>query len=94
MTQYALSYARSNSLANTLATIEITNRSELNEMKALNVGDKVKVVLDNFGTTTQSQIVEGEFDFLLERWNKLTVGESKTTLANLFYNRQKYSNGR
>lgn len=94
MTQYALSYARSKNLANTLATIEITNRSELNEMKALNVGDKVKVVLDNFGTTTQSQIVEGEFDFLLERWNKLTVGESKTTLANLFYNRQKYSNGR
>lgn len=92
MSQFALSYAKSQKLGSTLVSINVTHRSELDEMRSINIGDSISVVLDNFGTATTARIVEGEFDFLNERWNSLVVGEQKPTLGSLFLNYSKYIN--
>lgn len=94
MAQYALSFAQKQNLGSTLVSINVTHRSELNEMKKIALGDTVKVILNNYGTVTTAKITEAEYDVLNERWNSLQVGEQKVTLASLFLNRSKYLQGK
>lgn len=93
MESLALKYSKSNKLGNISVNIKVTHRAELDEMSKFSLGDDVKVILDNFGTATYSQISEVEYDVLNERWDVIDVGEPKATLASLFLNHKKYLNG-
>lgn len=91
MTTYAQSYATINALGKLKAGIRVTARAELDEMAQIGLCDTVEVVLDNFGTTTTAKITQVTYDCLLERWDKIVVGEPKITVADMILNRRKYA---
>lgn len=93
MQQIAQEYAANENLGKPNVSISVTHRSELDEMKMIELGDTVTVVLDNLGTTATARISSVEYDVLNERWNSLQVGESKVTLARILLNQQKYLKG-
>lgn len=90
MTAYAKNYARRNNLGNLQVSIDITLRAELDEMAQIGLCDTVTVILDNFGTKATAKITEATYDALLERWNKLVVGQSTVTVADLILDRKRY----
>lgn len=90
MTKYAKSYALNNGLGKVKVGISVTLRSELDEMSEIGLCDTVKIQLDNFGTTATAKITEATYDTLLERWDKLLVGEPTVTVADLLLNRKRY----
>lgn len=89
----AQAYAANENLGKPNISINVTHRSELDEMKQIALGDTVTVVLDNLGTTATARVSSVEYDVLNERWNSLQVGESKVTLARILLNQQKYLKG-
>lgn len=92
MTNYAKRYARRNNLGKLQVSIEITLRAELDDMAQIGLCDTVKVVLDNFGTTANAKITQVTYNSLLERWEKLVIGESAVTVADLILNKRRYVN--
>ena len=93
MQQIGQEYAANESLGKPNISMSVTHRSELDEMKKIELGDTVTVILDNLGTTASARISSVEYDVLNERWNNLQVGESKVTLAQILLNQQKYLKG-
>ena len=91
MTDYALAYASANGIGKVDVSIEVTARSELDGMLSLGLYDTVKVYLDNFGIATQAKITEVEYNVLLERWEKMTVGTPRLTLTDLILNKRKWN---
>ena len=90
MQQVALRYAASNNLGTPSVGIEVTHHSELEKMSEVALGDTVRVILDNFGTTATARVTKATYDVLNERWKSLQVGESKVTLAAVLLNQQKF----
>lgn len=90
MTNYAKSYAKNNRLGKLQVTIDVTLRTELDEMSQIGLCDTVKVVLDDLETTAIAKITEVTYDTLKERWEKLVVGESRVTVADMILNRRRY----
>lgn len=91
MTAYAEQYAAANSLGKINVSIEVTARADLDEMLQLGLCDTVKVELDEFGTNTTAKITSVTYDTLLERWDKMTVGASAVSLAELILNKRRYN---
>ena len=91
MTAYARRYAQSNGLGKRNVSINVTARADLDAMKMLGLCDSVKVVLDEFGTSTTAKITAVTYDALAERWEKMTVGASATSLAKIILDRRKYN---
>jgi len=89
MTKYAKSYARKNNLGSLKVSIDVTIKSELEQMSNLGLCDTVTVILDNIGTKATAKITEVTYDSLNERWEKLVVGESKVTVADLILNKRR-----
>ena len=52
--------------------------------------DSVRVILDNFGTKATAKITEATYDSLLERWDKLIIGDARITVADVILNRKRY----
>ena len=91
MTDYALQYAQSNRLGKRNVSIDVTARADLDAMLKLGLCDSVNVVLDEFGTSTTAKITAVTYDALAERWEKMTVGASATSLAKIILDRRKYN---
>ena len=90
MTNYARTYAANRSLGKVSVSIDITLRAELDEMAQIGLCDTVSVILDNFGTTATAKITETTYDSLMERWDKLVVGATRVTVADMILNRKRY----
>ena len=90
MTKYAKNYATRNNLGKLQVSIDITLRAELDEMSEIGLCDTVTVILDNFGTKATAKITEVTYNTLLERWEKLTVGQSTVTVADIILNGKRY----
>ena len=90
MTNYARTYAAGHNLGKISVSINVTLRSELDEMAQIGLCDTVKVILDNFGTKATAKVTETTYDCLLERWDKLVIGEPKVTVADVIINRKRY----
>ena len=90
MTKYAKNYATLNNLGKLQVSIDITLRAELDEMSEIGLCDTVTVILDNFGTKATAKITEVTYNTLLERWEKLTVGQSTVTVADIILNGKRY----
>lgn len=90
MTAYALQYASINSLGNLDINIDVTLRAELDEMNQIGLCDTVKVILDPFGTTATAKVTSVTYDALLERWNKIVIGQPKITVADLILNKRRF----
>ena len=91
MTDYARHYAHSNGLGKRNVSIDVTARADLDAMLKLGLCDSVNVVLDEFGTSTTAKITAVTYDALAERWEKMTVGTSATSLAKIILDRRKYN---
>ena len=91
MTAYAQQYAAANSLGKVAVTIDVTARSDLDGMLSLGLCDRVKVILDNFGTTTRAKITSVTYNALLERWEKMTVGSIPATLADIILDKRRFN---
>ncbi|MGN0476810.1 MAG: hypothetical protein ACI4HM_05650 [Ruminococcus sp.] len=87
LTKYAKAYAKNNRLGELQITIDVTLRAELDEMSQIGLCDTVKVVLDDLGTTATAKITEVTYNTLTERWEKLVVGESRVTVADMILGR-------
>lgn len=84
MNNYAIWYAYANRLGKLDVNISVTLRAELDEMVQIGLCDTVNVILDNFGTTNvNAKITEAVYDSLLERWDKLVIGEARVTVADM-----------
>ena len=90
MTNYARTYAANNNLGKLSVSISVTLRAELDEMQEIGLCDSVKVILDNFGTKATAKITEATYDSLLERWDKLIIGDARITVADVILNRKRY----
>ena len=90
MTNYARTYATNNNLGKLSVSISVTLRAELDEMQEIGLCDSVKVILDNFGTKATAKITEATYDSLLERWDKLIIGDARITVADVILNRKRY----
>ena len=90
MTKYAKAYAKNNRLGESQITIDVTLRAELDEMSQIGLCDTVKVILDDLGTTATAKITEVTYNTLTERWEKLVVGESRVTVADMILNKGRY----
>lgn len=90
MTAYASTYAANHNLGKLSVSISVTLRSELDEMAAIGLCDTVRIILDNFGTKATAKITEATYDSLLERWDKLVIGEARVTVADVIINRKRY----
>lgn len=90
MEAYALNYAINNNLGKTSISIEVTLRTELDNMSRIALCDTVDVILDNFGTVSRAKITGVTYDALLERWDKITIGTPTITVADLILNRRRY----
>ena len=90
MTKYAKAYAKNNRLGELQVTIDVTLRAELDEMSQIGLCDTVKVILDDLGTTATAKITEVTYNTLTERWEKLVVGESRVTVADMILNKGRY----
>ena len=90
MTNYARTYAANNNLGKLSVSISVTLRAELDEMQEIGLCDTVKVILDNFGTKATAKITEVTYDSLLERWDKLIIGDARITVADVILNRKRY----
>ena len=91
LTAYALQYAAVNRVGKIDVGIEITTRAELDGMLGIGLCDTVKVVLDNFGITTQAKITSVTYDALLERWEKMTVGRIPASLADIIHDKRRFN---
>ena len=91
MMEYAQNYANVNGIGNIEVNIKIDFRGTLDEMSQIGLCDKVDIVLDNFGTTVTAKIVEATYDVLLERWQKLVVGQPTITMADLLLNKRRFN---
>lgn len=60
--------------------LKINIRSMLDNMKEIELGDTVTVVLKN-GRTATARIIKTVFDSLAERWNNIEIGETKVKLS-------------
>ena len=89
MTKYAKSYGKKNNLGSLKVSIDVTLKSELEQMSNLGLCDTVTVILDSIGTKATAKITEVTYDSLNERWEKLVVGESKVTVADLILNKRR-----
>ena len=87
---YAKSYASLNDLGKFSVSISVTLRAELDEMSEIGLCDTVPIILDNFGTTAYAKITEVTYDSLLERWDKIQIGDPTVTLADLILNKEGY----
>jgi len=90
MSAYARQYAVYNELGKVKVSIDVTLRSELDKMKLVGLCDTVTVVLDKFGTKTTAKIVEAVYDSLLERWERLSIGSQRVSVADLFIHKERY----
>ena len=90
MTNYARTYAANNNLGKLSVSISVTLRAELDEMQQIGLCDSVSVILDNFGTKATAKITETTYDSLLERWDKLVIGDARVTVADVIINRKRY----
>jgi len=90
MTNYARTYAANNNLGKLSVSISVTLRAELDEMQQIGLCDSVSVILDNFGTKATAKITEATYDSLLERWDKLVIGDARVTVADVIINRKRY----
>lgn len=83
MTAYAQNYAANNDLGKLLVSIDVTLRAALDEMTQIGLCDTVKVVLDDLGNSVTAKITEAVYDVLLERWDKLVIGNIRPTVADM-----------
>ena len=91
MTSFAARYASNNNIGKVEVSIDVTARADLDSMQQLGLCDTVKVVLDEFGTTTRAKITSVTYDALLERWVKMTVGTSSLKLADIILDRRRFN---
>lgn len=90
MQSYAADYAVYNGLGKRRVSIDVTLRVELDRMANIGLCDNVTVVLTPFGSVTTAKVVKVIYNSLLERWEEITVGKKKTTIADLFLNKERY----
>jgi len=90
MTNYAQLYVKKNTLENLEVNIVVNVESELAQMQEFALCDEVTVVLDKFNSTTTAKITEVVYDCLSGRWKSLTVGSSKTSLADIILDKRRY----
>lgn len=91
LTAYARQYASKNGIGKISVGIEVTSRAELDGMLSIGLCDTVKVILDNFGMTTRAKITSVTFDALLERWEKMTVGQIPLSLADIIRDKRRFN---
>ena len=82
MRSYAVTYAKSHDIGKVSVSINVNVRAELDNMQQLGLCDTVSVILDDFGTVSQTaKIVSATYNVLLERWESLIIGQVPVTLA-------------
>lgn len=84
---YAQNYLARNDLTSVTVNITVDVRAALDELKDVGLCDTVHVILDDFGTKTSATINEVVFDTLLERWDKLQIGQVTKKLSDVLIGR-------
>ena len=84
---YAKNYLARNDLTSVTVNITVDVRAALDELKDVGLCDTVHVILDDFGTKTSATINEVVFDTLLERWDKLQIGQVTKKLSDVLIGR-------
>lgn len=87
MTEYIKQYIARNNVSSPSVNITVDIRATLDDLKDVSLCDTVYVILDDFGTQTKAKVVEVVFDSLLERWDKLQLGESTKRLCDVLIRR-------
>ncbi len=90
MTAYAQTYAQTNALGEISAGIKVDLRAALDDMKQLGLCDTITVILDNFGTQAKAKITDVTYDALLERWDKIVIGNPTIEMADLILNKRRF----